>query len=500
LSADAGLDLLAIDAFTFAPSLETTCEICLREAGLGRRVGFVFLDIENVDQFPISMDHKFGSRIYSAARKNRLERVRAIEGILSANGVMVIPSVSRDRSTAEPSFENAGVDSLQALREFRPEGAALGIGVLSSLIRHTADSAPDFAANREVIERILTSACAAFDLTRELIEFWNPSTVLVFNGRFAVSKGIAEAARISQKEVLYHEIVSSKDRFYLSPSPIHHVHSTRKDLHESWASAGAGRESVAAKYFSTGRGGIELYEAPFLENQRSGHIVPPTGRRRIVYFVSSIDEYAAVEDGFENPLFSSQHSAVEWLVKWTAARSDTELVIRMHPRMTPLSVRESSWWRSLAAPNVTVLPPDSPVDSYELALSAARVVCFHSSMGAEATYLGIVSILIGDADYRGLDCVYEPATTGELEEVLQDPTVAPKPRENCLPFGYQRLMRGEEYRFYRPISFREGSFFGRRMTPDRKALLFRRIGPHVLYRLVKIRNRGIFAKRTTSSP
>jgi hypothetical protein len=90
--------------------------------------------------------------------------------------------------------------------------------------------------------------------------------------------------------------------------------------------------------------------------------------------------------------------------------------------------------------------------------------------------MGKVAILLGDALYRGLDCAYEPRTIAELECMLDDSTLLPKPPGNCLPFGYERLMRGTPYRFYQPVSVLEGSFFGERIvTPavplfDRVAL------------------------------
>lgn len=476
-----GLDLLVVEAFTWTPALETACEVSLRNVKAGRRVGFVFLDIENVDQFPTGV--KLAPWIYSVGRKSRLNRVREIERILRSNGVVVIDAARFPDSGPRLSCAELGIDSLDALRDFRFEGAAVGLGILSSLVRHFGDSAPDFVESRTVADRLLNSAYQAFVLTRDLIDQWRPSEVLVYNGRFAISKAISEAARLSGVGVNYHEIVSTPDRFYLSSHAVHSLRNTRRDLIDSWSSAGDGRELVARQYFTPGRGGTALFEAKFLEYQKRDQGVPLRGRWRIVYFVSSIEEYAAVEDGFEDPLFDTQHSAAQWLASWAHNRPDVEIVIRMHPRTRFLSVREKSWWESLTSSNVIVLPAESAVDSYELAASADRVVSYHSSMGAEASYVGAVSILIGDADYRGLDCVYEPESTSELEEMLQDRDLEPKPPENCLPFGYQRLMRGEKYLFYQPASFDEGSFFGQRIIPDREEPPLRRNMIKALFRV-----------------
>ncbi|MEI6820224.1 MAG: hypothetical protein WCL19_11565, partial [Verrucomicrobiota bacterium] len=425
----------------------------------------------------------FGALIHAVGRKARLGRVRAIEEILRSRGVTVFRSVAAPKSARRLTCASAGVDSVASLREYRLGDAALGLGTLSTLVRLTGDSNPDFSANRALIDRILNSAHRAFLLTTELVERFKPDEILLYNGRLAVSKGISEAARLSDVGVLYHELVSTHDRFFLAPYSPHSQRNTRRELSDSWASAGAGRETIAERYFTPGRGGVPLFETPYLELQRRDQQLPASGRWRLAYFVSSIDEYAAVEDGFENPLFDSQQSAAEWLVSWVRGRPDTELVIRMHPRSRGLSARERNWWESLAAANVTVLAAESSVDSYGLALSADRVVSHHSSIGAEAAYLGKVSILVGDADYRGLDCVYEPRTIDELARMLCDRVLQPKSRENCLPFGYQRLMRGERYRFYQPTTFHGGGFFGQRITPDKEEPPLARVTMRTLWRL-----------------
>jgi hypothetical protein len=482
-----GFDLLAVTAISWwVPVLETICEICLREAELGRRVGFVFLDIENVDEFPEETNTLIGSWIYAARRQVRLKKVRRIEAILSSRGVTVIPSI-RPSSRSRLTCSQAGIDSIPALRQFRFEGAALGLGALSSLIFRLMDSEPAFAENRALIDRLLTSSFQAYDLTRGLLAQFRPTRVLVYNGRFACSKGIWEAARLSGAEVWFHENVSTYERFYYSPLPVSSAASGRAALRDGWARAGEDREAIAAKFFSPGRGGAPILETTWRnpEDRTDGRSLPSRGLRRIVFFVSSIDEYAAVDNAVDQVLFDSQRSTLEWLISWTRERPDTELIIRVHPRMLRLAARERGWWDSLASENVIVVPAESPVDSYALALSADRVVCFHSSLGAESTYLGKVSILVGDASYRGLDCVYEPDSNAELERMLEDDSLSPKPKENCLPFGYRRLMGGEEFRFYQPASFSEGSLFGEQVAPLDQLPPFRRQAVRVLYKIGK---------------
>jgi hypothetical protein len=454
-----GFDLLAVEVFAWSPHLETACEICLREAARGRRVGFVLLDVVNVDEHPGPTVLARG--IYRLLRETRQAKLRMIEQVLRSHGVTVIPAVTAPLDTPRISSARVGIATAEELRLYRQGGAALGLGALSSLIFHLGDAEPDVTAHRGLVDHLLRVGHECFTLTQRLIDDHAPGEVLVFNGRFACTKGIVEAARMAGVKVLYHEAGGKRDRYCCSEDPVHSASRARTALRKAWEQGGADREAVAAKYFAPGRGGeTGLLEARFANPQQRGRTFPVTGRRRIVFYASSIDEYAAVEEGFDEGLFLSQRDAVEWMVAWVRAKPDHELILRIHPRMRNLTPRERHWWMSLAGENVTTLSAEDSADSYALAASADRVVCYHSSLGPEATWLGTVSILVGDASYRGLDCVYEPTSTDDLDRMLRDTSLLPKPARNCLPFGYRQMVQGTPYRFYEPTSFREGRFHG----------------------------------------
>lgn len=462
---EAPIDLLAIEAFAWAPFLETTCEVCLRESAAGKRVAFAFLDVDNYDEFlePAFIRWSCVSGwIYRILHRTRLRKVRAIERLLRSHGVTVLSSEVAAADVPALEWPETGLRSADDLRHFRVEGAALGMGVLSSLIFHCQDSEPDLRVCRRLANRLLTSAYRSFSLAADLIQRHRPAQVLVFNGRFACSKGIEQAALVNGVNVLYQEAGATCDRYYLSRHRPHKVATMREMIVDDWAHAGPGREALAERFFKPARGGTQLMETILYRNrQKHGLTLRPRGRRRIVYFASSMHEHAAVEDGTAEALFSSQHEAVEWLVAWVRSAPDTELVIRLHPRMAGLSPREQLWWEAFTSENVTVVSAENPVDSYALAATADRVVVFRSSLGPEATHMGRVTIAVGDALYIGLDCVHEPKTTAELGAMLVDRDLQPKPAANCLPLAYYRMNFGIPFRWYQPTTFKTGAFFGR---------------------------------------
>jgi hypothetical protein len=466
---ETSIDLLAIEVFAWAPHLETVCEVCLREAAAGKRVAFAFLEVDNYDEFlePAFVRWSFLSAwIYRILHRTRLKKVRMIQSLLSSYGVKVLTPGNATYDAQGLDCTSAGIVSADDLRSFRIEGAWLGIGVLSSLVWHCKDSQPDLRVCRRLADRLLKTAYHSFSLAADLIQRHRPNQVLVFNGRFACSKGIEQAAIINNVDIFYHEAGATFDRYYLSRHNPHNVARWRNMIIDDWARGGSDRTAIAEQFFKPARGGTQLVASILYRNrQKRGLSLPPIEGRRIVYFASSMHEEVAVEDDTAETLFPSQHEAVTWLATWVKSVPDTELVIRLHPRMAGLSPRERTWWKSFASESVTVLSADSPIDSYALAASADRVICYRSSMGPEATYLGKVTIAIGGALYIGLDCVYEPKTIAELEDMLLTPHLAPKPARNCLPLGYSRQTFGTPFRIYRPTTYKKGSFYGRQIPP-----------------------------------
>jgi hypothetical protein len=458
MSPEHGLDLLSVEARITTPQLETACEICLREADRGRRVGFAFLDVAVIHSHP---------RKDYVMRMHKRKRVRALEKILEDRGVTVIRLDDNWVEPPIPTSAQLGIHSIESLRDYRLDGAALGLGALSSLISFLNDTLPDISEHRELVDRLIASSHRAYFRTLELIRRHRPANVLVFNGRLAYTKGIAEAARVSGIPTLYHEISSTYERYYLERETVHNQSHSRTLLRQAWSQAGDDRAEVGEKFFSRDRASVLHLHAPFLEAQQVGRTLAKSNRRRIVYFASSVDEFAALDDGLKPVIFNTQAELLIWLSNWVKARNDYELVIRLHPRMTNLAPREVQRWRALECSNVMLLPADSGIDSYALVESADRIAVFHSTVGIEASYLGKVSILLGDSVYRGLDCVYEPESTDELERILLDHSLPPKPRENCLPYGYWLLTRGEPYRHYAPTSYQQGKFAGHQLPAQR---------------------------------
>jgi len=460
------MDLLAIEAFSWTPHLETAAEICVTEAQAGRSVGFAFVPLDNPDE-----RRQLWRRALTLVAGPR-HKVARLAPLLQAQGVTPItpsrlPAAAR---RAVNDFATQHVGTIDDLRRLSYKGGSLGLGVASSLISRTGDPAPDVARFETLVARYLRASALVFESACALIARHQPQAVLVFNGRFACSKGIAEAARHLKVRCLFHERGATFQRYMVYDAPIHGIDDERQRILDVWASAPRDREDVGRAFFKLRRQGEGIGWMSYTGDQRAGVVPARRKPRRYVYFHSNDDELALVEDVVPHSCFESQRHAIEFLVRWVGRQLDAELIIRLHPSLQAKSDAEQTYWRTVAGANAAVELPGSQTDSYALAESADVVLTYGSTMGVEAAFLGKPVILLCDASYGGLGCVYEPATAEELLGLLNQPMLPPKPAERCLPYGYYALTYGTPYRFYQPTSLFSGSFMGVELAMSAKYL------------------------------
>ena len=448
-------DLLSIETLSYTPHLETAGEICINEVRKGQLTAFAFIDIDNPDEKIPLLKRFLGNR--KALKVANLKRLSAAQGVL----ILDVPQLPVAACQSASDFSKIIPATTCELKELTYKGAALGMGVASSLIFHTKDPDPDLLELRGLLRGYLKAAALVYELACLLICRYHPKSVLVFNGRFACCKPIVEAAKRLQVKCLFHERGATLERYEIFDKPVHDFSYIRERIQKAWEQAPSNREDVGRAFFLRRRDGDGIGWVSFSDAQKRGRHPHRKALRRLVYFSSSDDEFAAVGDLVHHRLFRSQKHAIAFLIEWISSQKDTELVIRVHPHLQQKSIRERNWWNGLEGMNVTLVPAESEVDSYALAESADMVLTYGSTMGVESAVLEKPVILLGDSVYSGLGCVYEPKTLDDLQAMLSSSILLPPlPAQKCLPFGYYFLTYGRLYQFYQPTTLMEGKFLG----------------------------------------
>ena len=166
---------------------------------------------------------------------------------------------------------------------------------------------------------------------------------------------------------------------------------------------------------------------------------------KVGVFVSSEDEMTAIDD-YKNPVYRDQLEALEAIVShpWPTT---TELFIRSHPNLRGLDNTQTRLINNAASlPQVTVIAPDSAVDSYSLVEACDVVVTFGSTVGIEAAYWNTPSVLVGRAIWEDLG-VSRPRTHDEVIAAISTPEQS---KIDALPYGHFQRSWGLHFDHYVP--------------------------------------------------
>lgn len=352
--------------------------------------------------------------------------------------------------------------SVETLKGYTVSGYEAGLAVLSSLVSAARSDNPDFTAWHPAITAMIASGVQVFETVKARLQQASPDLVYVFNGRFYACRAVMNAAQAAGVPCLIHERGADKTRYYLKPYMPHDILNMQRDIRDTWTKAPrAEAYRVGEQYFTDRRQGKDQAWIAFTKEQRAGVLpdIDPS-KRIIAYYSSSDDEYIAVGDIHKWEHWPGQFEAVMDLISFCESLKGSQLVIRMHPNKKQMSQAYLQKWYDLSRFEcVTVLPPISDVDSYELLMAADLVVTSGSTIGIEAVFWGKPSICLGPSLYGGLGAVYEPKGSGELADLLASNALVAD-RVKTLSYGYYMSTFGVPFIHYQPENLFRGKFLG----------------------------------------
>lgn len=221
-----------------------------------------------------------------------------------------------------------------------------------------------------------------------------------------------------------------------------------------------------ALYRLTGHGGASTYSPNWMKQVENleGALGLSRDRKTVVAYTSSVDEFVASRGVLgvmgrsyaagPRP-FEDQFAWLKALVAWAEARSDLQLVIRIHPRTGTgrFSTVASEYFRlksdlAVCPPNVVVIWPEDPVSSYNLAEIADAVLVGWSTLGLECARFGIpvIAAFSGIGSFpTGSFIAFEETRQGYFA-ALEHALTAPASLQNIA-----EAYRWTHYAFWAPV-------------------------------------------------
>lgn len=127
-----------------------------------------------------------------------------------------------------------------------------------------------------------------------------------------------------------------------------------------------------------------------------------------------------------NLIFSDPFEWIESTISFFKNQTEKYLVIKPHPAEAIYDTNESffDWINDRfdlsknSFDNVTVLPPNTEVDQYQMVQDIDAGIVVDSTIGLEMTHIGTPAIVVGNAHYRGHGFTFDPQKEAEYQQLL----------------------------------------------------------------------------------
>jgi len=343
--------------------------------------------------------------------------------------------------------------SLRELMGFEYQGVPLGRLCLPGLrwilrIHHLNDD----ESTRYLLRGYILSAWNVAQKFSKLLDETNPRAVVVFNGQFFPE---ATARYLAQKRgirVITHEVgLQPASAFFTDGEatayPIHIPESF-----EMSAEQNAKLDAYLAKRF---RGDFSMAGIKFWADMKG---LDESFLQKAAKFKQIVPVFTNVifdtSQPHANTVFEDMFDWLDLVLEEIHLHPETLFVIRAHPdesRVRKASRETVAGWvearRVAELPNVIFVAPNESLSSYELILKSKFVMVYNSTIGLEASIMGVPVLCAGKARFTQYPTVFFPQTAEEVRSKMKEFLASEKievPAEfkrNARRFLYYQLFR-----------------------------------------------------------
>jgi hypothetical protein len=310
--------------------------------------------------------------------------------------------------------------------------------------RRPEELTPD---ERRIRDELLVSAVIARQVAARALDRLRPVAVLALNGKFFTEAiFLAEAHRRGIQTWTY-ERGNRRDTVALARGRAAIPFDARTILATLHDQPLTPEQRARIESYLAARAELGNGQVRFLARDRRGVAdLVRGGERLIALFTNLIWDSSVVG---EDTIFRDMFAWIETAIATVEGDPHTALVIRIHP------AEEKVYWHPTRErvedvlrarlpaglpPNVRLVRPSEPLDSYALARAADLVLVYASSIGMEAAALGKRVVVAANSSYATAPFVVRPgdhdAFVEELRSRRREPPVADAP-ELALRFMYR---------------------------------------------------------------
>jgi hypothetical protein len=307
------MTFLILESIPYSPHIETAGEIALT-LKKKNKVFFSWLG----DNLPWNdWEHNFLAKILGYSDKKKIKTFIDILKNKKINIINYKTDIIINKKIIK--WANKFDGNIAQLKKFKYKKCNLGLGVASSLISLSHDSAYDTQNNLNITRNALISAAIIYERTNYLINLIKPSCIITFNGRFATSLPIIEIAKKKKIKLLRHERGSSFTKYEIFDYDIHNPYKRFLSIKKFIKNKKKNFVKMGHKFFINKRNHIpmkyEMEKKHFLFQQKELFPKKLPNKRRIVFFTASEDEHESTKYQLNKLAWSSQFKALDTLIE-----------------------------------------------------------------------------------------------------------------------------------------------------------------------------------------
>jgi hypothetical protein len=369
-------------------------------------------------------------------------------------------------------------ETIDDLKKFKIGNAEIGLGAASSLIsRLNREHRLDTIKHRDIVFNEVNNAYYVYVFFKKIILDINPDMVYLFNGRFSNVLPVINTCEELKIPYHTHDRAGTLNKYRLVRNSLpHDLEKIHEEIEKTWLNTDENeRFIIGNKFYTDRRKGIEHSWYSFTKEQKLNSL--PSNfdgtKKNIGFFNSTIEEYSAIR-GWDNPIKIYKEEIIAFHEIFEALKDDhnIHIYLRVHPNLKGFDNSQIREIKTLEGEykNVTIILPESFIDSYALMENCDSIITFGSTIGVEACNWNKPSILLGNSLYGELDCCYIPNSHQETIDLIRTELV-PKNKIGALKYGLWELSNGTEFKYFKQTGLTSGTFLGKTVKYSNPAFI-----------------------------
>ena len=369
-----------------------------------------------------------------------------------------------EKDEAEMKQQKFRYKTVTDIKNIYYDGVDIGYSALSTYITKTKTVHPKIDNSFiKIFDKYLLTSIYIYTAFNNAYKSIKPDKIVIFNGRFHTTRPVLRFAQKNNIPIVVLEVIGGKinqkyEKVYFHNCLPHDLRVNTKNIKDLWENSEKNfidKKQIAENYFIKKSEGKAINDYSFTGRQEKG-LLPKNFNHKIknisIYGSSDFEMAAIGKEREGSPYGSNQILGVTKIMKSIYNAKDLHVYYRIHPNMRKVNKKQLLLFTKLehAFDNLTIIYPESQIDSYALLKASNIVIAFGSTIGIEAVFWRKPVILLAKTIYMNLGGTYNPMKHEEVISLIKQ-DLKPLDIKASLMFGFYQLSRkGETFRHFDP--------------------------------------------------